>query len=99
MTDFRTEYKTAQMEGEQLAHFLALEPEDSRRRAAEAELRLREHRAILAQADSAERGACAAERQAAAAERTAKATRVYVALTFCILICTVIVTAWRLGAP
>jgi hypothetical protein len=89
------ELKTAEMSAEALGNMLALNPEDARHQAAVAEFRLREHRAILAQADSAERGARATERQAAAAERTAKATMIYAGLTLCILICSVIAIAWR----
>jgi len=66
---------------------------DVRHAAAAAEFRLRDHRAILAQAEAAKRSAVAAERAALAAERgaaaseeTARATVRYVAFTRGILI-------------
>jgi len=75
---YRDEQQTAKMTSEELANLLALTevPSDSRRLAAQAELRLREHTAILAQAASAERSARAAER--------------YTRLTFGLLTCTAI---------
>lgn len=77
MTDvWRVHYKTEGKTAEELANLLSVgeKPDDTRVRSAAAELRLREHRAILAQADAAERTARAAEFQAAAAERSAEAT-------------------------
>jgi hypothetical protein len=74
-----------------------LQSDSPRRLAAEAEMRVREHRAILAQAEFAERAAQAAERQATAAERAAKATVAYVRLTFGLLALTALATlaAWQ----
>jgi hypothetical protein len=75
-----------------------LQTEGPRRLAAEAELRVREHRAIVAQADFAERAAQAAERQATAAERTTRATVVYVRLTFGLLVFTALAALATLAA-
>jgi hypothetical protein len=63
MTDWRKHHKTADMSEEELASLLTMGiEEEPRHRAAEAELRLREHRAILRQADAAERAADATVR-------------------------------------
>jgi hypothetical protein len=71
---YRQDFKTPERSDEELANMLAVHAEDSRRIGAEAELRLREHRAIIRQAEAAERSALAADRAAAAAERQADAT-------------------------
>jgi hypothetical protein len=85
---YRSDFKTAAMRHDELADMLAEPLPDTRRLAAEAELRLRDHRAILVQAACAKRTASAAERQAAAAERGTRATVTYVRLTFGLLVFT-----------
>ncbi len=65
---------------EQLGNLL-LDP--ATRPAAKAEMRVREHRAILAQAECA-------EREAKAAERSSIAAMVYTGLTFCLLVSTIL---------
>src|ERR1700730_5024635 len=85
MSDDKGVPSTSVLTLEQLGNML-LDP--STRPAAEAEMRIVEHRAILSQAESAERAAVAAERQAMAAERGTKATVTYVRLTFGLLVFT-----------
>jgi hypothetical protein len=78
----RLDFKMAEHSDEALANALAIGGlSDTRRVAADAELRLREHRAILRQADATERSALAAERAADAAERGAVAAKESAAAT------------------
>jgi hypothetical protein len=84
--NYRLDYKMAEASDEALANALAWGAEDTRCVAANAELRLREHRAILRQAE-------AAEQAARAAERGAEATVKYATYTFWILVAMVVTTA------
>ena len=81
---YRNDYKTADLTDDELAHMLAEPPNDSRRLAAEAELHLREHRAVLGQAASAGRAALATER--------------YTRLTFWLLVFTAVAALAATGA-
>jgi hypothetical protein len=84
---YRQEFRAEGLPDEELANMLAKgNSEDNRRVAANAELRLREHRAILRQAEAAEQAARAAERGAEAAKEGAAATIKYATYTFWILI-------------
>jgi hypothetical protein len=80
MGEKRSEFKSAEMSDERLADLLTMgtgeyADTDPRVRVALAELRLREHRAMLRQAEAAERTAVAAERAAVAAEEQAGAAK------------------------
>jgi hypothetical protein len=89
---YRQDFQAADRPDEELANMLAMGgPQDTRRAAAEAELRLREHRAILRQAEAAEKSALAAERAASATVR-------YVEYTFWILVAALVTAAVSLGS-
>lgn len=91
---FRQEFKAPEQPDEKLADMLAIgKPDDDIRAAAQAELRLREHRAILRQTEAAEQAARAAERGAEAAKEGAAATVKYATYTFWILIAAVATAA------
>jgi hypothetical protein len=91
---YRREFQAEGRTDEDLANMLAMgNRQDTRRDAAEAELRLREHRAILRQTEAAEQAARAAERGAEAAKEGAAATVKYAAYTFWILIAAVATAA------
>ncbi len=88
---YRQDFQAASQTEEELANMLSMgNSEDSRRAAAQAERRLREHRAILRQTEAAEQAARAADRGAEAAKESAAATVKYASYTFWILIAAVV---------
>jgi len=83
---YRQDFQTSGQSIEKLADLLAVGPQDSRRFAAEAELRLREHQAVIRQAEAAERAAEATREGALAAAR-------YTKYTFWILLASIVTAA------